>query len=102
HHELKSPAWRSMRPSPAGVPGRPPLQEWHLVLARIALKTVGESADLDARLTELRQAIQRQPFGTREEVAKAAPPPADWLLAAGDKLQVRSITRDDGAKILKE
>jgi hypothetical protein len=101
HHELKSPAWRQMRPAPPGIPGRPPLQEWHLVLARIALKTLGD-ADFDAKLAEVRQAIGRTPFGTREEMAKATSPAADWLLAAGDKLQLRSITLDEGAKILKE
>src|SRR5262249_27762073 len=95
HHELKNAAWRQTRESPGGAPGRPALQEWHFILARIALKTGGDS-DLDGKMSELRQALARQPFGTKAAVSKATGEAATSLSAAGEKLQLRSVTRDDG------
>ena len=97
HHELKSAGWRQARKPPLGVPGRPALQDWPFVLARIALKD-----DVDGKLADVRKALAGQPFGAGKDVAKSAQTAAAWFDAKALELQKRPVSTQEGTMLLKQ
>ncbi len=102
HHELKSPAWRQARKPPLGTPGRPALPDWPFVLSKIAVKSLDiKPAEIDAKLLEVRKALNAQPFGNAKELAGPAQTAAAWFHAKAVELQKKSVSREDGVSFLK-
>lgn len=80
HHELRVPSWRAERGYGQwlldgtllrGKPGRPQPSLWSLPLAAIAVPP-NDAKDLDAALMSLHTACDARPFGTIDNVGKAA------------------------------
>lgn len=104
HHELKGPSWRQVRKPPAGVPGRPFLQEWNSALLKLALKQVGGDApkEYEAKFQAIRQALNKQPFGERTELKKSTKAAAAWLMTLAEDFQRKQVTLEKGPELLKE
>ncbi|HEV3136610.1 MAG TPA: multiheme c-type cytochrome, partial [Pirellulales bacterium] len=78
HHELESPSWRQHRAA-NGKPGLPRSPNWPAVLVRLALCHLGQSDQVfNARLKELDEAFDVQPFGKREQISIAALHLVEW------------------------
>lgn len=86
HHELKSNSWRQKR-GYAGKPGRPPMREWAGALVPLAIvhASQGENArktrltsEFLAKMKELTNAFDAQPFGEPKKVAQIAREAAQW------------------------
>jgi hypothetical protein len=103
HHELKGPAWRQVRKPPAGVPGRPFVQEWNTGLLKLALKRLGDAPkEYEAKFEAVRQGLNKQPFGNREELKTSARALGAWLWSRAEELQKRPVTPAEGTALLKE
>jgi Cytochrome c554 and c-prime len=103
HHDLTNSSWRQTRNSFSRIPGRPTLHAWPFTLAKIALKTLGmPSADFDAKLADLRQAINRKPFGNRNEFCQAAQTAAAWVFAKSLEREKRPLKQEEGYALLTE
>jgi len=103
HHELKGPSWRQVRKPPAGIPGRPFLQEWNTVLVDVALSQLGDApATYKKKYDAIRDALNKQPFGNRDLLKKSTLDAADWLYARALELELKPIPPMKGPAIMKD
>lgn len=102
HHDLKLPSWRQERGYRASA-GRPVMHVWPAVLVDLALRHLGEkSATLDGLLSNVDQAMARDPFGNPREVAEAARKVVQWADERLAKLQSLTYDAAAGKKMLEE
>jgi mono/diheme cytochrome c family protein len=102
HHDLKSPSRRQERKA-GRVPGRPALQDWPFVLAKIAVKHLGGvPADCDAKLADLRRALEKQPFGDPKAVVQSCHTASAWFRTKGLEMEKKQLSRADGIALLTE
>jgi hypothetical protein len=102
HHELKGPSWRQVRKPPAGVPGRPYLQHWNSALLPLALERIeGASKEYDSKFDGIRKALNKQPFGIREDLTKSARGAAEWLWTLAQEFERKPIPDAAGIDLLK-
>lgn len=102
HHELKGPSWRQARNPPAGIPGRPFLQEWNTALVKPALDQLGDaSKQYDVKFEAVRQALNRQPFGERASLKKSTMELADWLFERAKELERKPVPSEAGKALFR-
>ena len=102
HHDLKDKSWRQRR-LVRGTPGRPMLRSWPTVLAKLALKTLGQDpSELDRRVEPVVKLLSDQPFGRRDRWHEAVKPVADWLDQQASALERQPLPRDAGLPLLRD
>jgi hypothetical protein len=103
HHDLESPSWRQNRKTAGRVPGRPTLHDWPFTLAKIALQNLGSpNGEFDAKLADVRQAMNTRPFGDPRTMAKACQPAAVWLHEKALQMEKKHFSQEDAIAILKD
>lgn len=94
HHDLTAPAWRQVRGYGTTVPGRPQIFAWATALVKVGIRQRAGADDekfkadwnaADAKLEELRRALDRRPFGIPQNI-HAITHGEDGLIAWLDEL----------------
>ncbi len=102
HHDLKDKSWRQRR-TVRGTPGRPMLRAWPTVLAKLALKTLGQDPkQLDRRMLPVEKLLSEQPFGRPDHWYDAVNPVTDWLDQQAVELERKPLPRDTGLSLLRD
>lgn len=101
HHDLKDKSWRQRR-IVRGTPGRPQLRSWPTVLAKLAIKTLGqEPQELDRQTLSVEKLLSDQPFGQQDRWGDAIKPATEWLDQQAVALERQPISREAGVKLLR-
>jgi len=102
HHDLKDKSWRQRR-TVRGTPGRPMLRGWPTVLAKLALKTLGEDPqEWDRRVVPIEKLLSDQPFGRRDRWHEVVKPVTKWLDQQAAALERNPLPRDAGLPLLRD
>ncbi len=104
HHDLKT---SGRKREFAGVPGRPPAPDWPRALSKLGLAWLGtrqQNVFIDDFLEKqigLQDALNRQPFGSPDELHAAGSAYSDFLSGIAAQIQSTPLTRDDAILVLK-
>ncbi len=102
HHDLKDKSWRQRR-TVRGTPGRPQLRSWPTVLAKLAIKTLGQdSQELDRRTQSVEKLLSDQPFGRQDHWADSIKSPTEWLDQQAVALERQPLSRESGLSLLRD
>jgi cytochrome c553 len=100
HHDLRAEGWRLHR-TPIGVPGRPPLQEWPFVLAKLALDyDAAGNQEIRSLIRKVQEAGVDAPFGNRNALKTLGPKLAAALDQLAAKLEAKNVPDKDAKKLL--
>jgi len=102
HHDLKVPAWRQKRLQRGRVPGRPVLREWTTVLARVAVGGDSQRAEFDRQWTQVRDVLDRTPFGKQADLNRATATMGAWLMKRAQELEAVSVDRAMARQLLQD
>lgn len=102
HHDLKDKSWRQRR-TVRGTPGRLQLRSWPTVLAKLAIKTLGQDPqELDRRAESVEKLLSDQPFGRQDRWAESIKSPTEWLDQQVLALERQPLSRESGLKLLRD
>lgn len=102
HHDLKDKSWRQRR-TVRGTPGRPQLRSWPTVLAKLALKSLGQDPqELDRRAQPVEKLLSDQPFGRQDRWIEAVRATTEWLDQQAAALERKPLPRESGLALLRD
>lgn len=111
HHDLRSPSWRQTRGYSGLIPGRPGTFEWPNALIKLAInhraggdaaRFTAEWSAFAAKKQELTDALNAQPFGSRQGLKAAASSILPWLEKLADDVSNSSVQPPQAQLALKQ